>query len=69
MCYDSNGAGWSSFMPHVKGSAYIAYPSGVKPAPTPDGLAVGHVDGSANWVKWSKLNFVTAADKFYYEVR
>jgi prepilin-type N-terminal cleavage/methylation domain-containing protein len=68
-CFDSRPASWSSWMPHVRGSALVLYPPGVNPVPSPDGLAVGHVDGSANWVKWLKLVPLKQADTIYYERR
>ena len=69
LCYDSNGAGWSSFMPHVHGSAFVEYPSGTPVSPPADGLAVGHLDGSASWVNWAKLRPLQQADVLYYEAR
>ena len=38
---------WGSFMPHVRGSSSVNYPTGVEPLPPLDGLAVGRLDGSA----------------------
>ena len=60
---------WGSFMPHVKGSASVMYPTGVKPLPAPDGLAVGRMDGSATWVKWLRLASFTNYDIMRYEPR
>ena len=39
----------------MRGSALVLYDPGVKPVPSPDGLAVARMDGSAAWVKWSRL--------------
>jgi len=50
-CFDSRPYSWSSWMPHVRGSALVLYPPQVNPVPSPDGLAVARVDGSASWVK------------------
>ena len=69
--YDGTPSGtWGSYMPHIKGSAFSSFGTGVKPTPA-DGLAVSHLDGSANWVTWSKLVPVTAPgdDIYYYETR
>ena len=60
---------WGSFMPHVKGSSSVIYPTGVKPLPAPDGLAVGRMDGSATWVKWIRLSSFTNYDIMRYEPR
>jgi len=60
---------WGSFMPHVRGSASVIYPTGVKPLPPPEGLAVGRVDGSAAWVKWIRLSSFTNYDIMRYERR
>jgi prepilin-type N-terminal cleavage/methylation domain-containing protein len=60
---------WESFMPHVGGSASVVYPTGVKPVPPPEGLAVGRLDGSAAWVKWSRLASFTNYDIMRYEPR
>jgi prepilin-type N-terminal cleavage/methylation domain-containing protein len=69
-CWDGTpSGGWGSFMPHVKGSAAVMYPAGVKPSPPPEGLAVGRVDGSATWVKWLKLATFTDYDIMRYEPR
>jgi prepilin-type N-terminal cleavage/methylation domain-containing protein len=69
LCYDSNGAGWPSYMPHVKGSAFVSYPNGVTISQPADGLAVGHLDGSVKFVKWAKLQSLQQADLLYYEPR
>ena len=69
MCYDSRPNPWQSWMPHVGGSRLVLYPAGQAPVPAPDGLAVGRVDGSASWVKWSRLASLQQADKIYYEQR
>jgi len=69
LCYDSNGAPWNSLMPHVKGSAFVQYASDARPAPPADGLAVGRLDGSANWVPWAQLQPLQQADIVYYESR
>jgi prepilin-type N-terminal cleavage/methylation domain-containing protein len=69
MCYDSAGAYWASWMPHVRGSALVIYPSGTPCQPAPDGLAVGHVDGSVKWVKWAQLSPLKQNDIIYYEAR
>jgi len=60
---------WGSFMPHVRCSASVIYPSGVKPLPAPEGLAVGRMDGSAAWVKWGRLASITNYDIMRYEAR
>ena len=60
---------WESFMPHVRGSASVKYPIGVKPVPAPEGLAVGRLDSSANWVKWERLASFTNYDIMRYEPR
>ena len=60
---------WESFMPHVRGSASVMYPTGVRPSPAPDGLAVGRMDGSAAWVKWARLASFTNYDIMRYESR
>ncbi len=60
---------WGSFMPHVKGSASVMYATGIKPLPPPEGLAVGRLDTSANWVKWSRLASFTNYDIMRYEPR
>ena len=69
MCYDSRPQGWSSWMPHVGGMKLVTYPAGAAPQPPPDGLAVAHVDGSANWVKWARLLPLKQANTIYYERR
>ena len=61
--------GWGSFMPHVKGSASVMYPVGVKPNPPPEGLAAGRLDGSSAWVKWDRLSSFTNYDIMRYESR
>ena len=68
-CFDSRPAGWASWMPHVRGSALVLYPAQANPVPSPDGLAVARVDGSATWVKWTKLVPLRQADTIYYERR
>jgi hypothetical protein len=60
---------WGSFMPHVRESASVNYPTGVKPVPTPVGLAVGRMDGSSNWVKWIELAVYANYDIMRYEGR
>ena len=60
---------WGSFMPHVRGSASVIYPTGAKPLPPPEGLAVGRMDGSAAWVKWGRLSSFTNYDIMRYEGR
>jgi prepilin-type N-terminal cleavage/methylation domain-containing protein len=68
--YDGTPSGsWGSFMPHVKGSASVYYPTGVKPVPPPDGLAIGRMDGSATWIKWVRLASFTNYDIMRYEPR
>jgi len=71
MCYRTVGGSWPTLMPHVKGAAFKEYPVGTTTAKIqfPDGLAVGHVDGSARWVKFAQLTGFTSADTFYYEPR
>jgi len=72
MCYQAAaGKTWGSFLPHVRGSAFSVVPAGETPTAWPDGLAVGHLDGSANWVKWQKLSFppLVSADTYWYEPR
>ena len=70
MHWDGTPSGsWGSFMPHVRGSASVVYPTGVKPVPPPDGLAVGRMDASAAWVKWIKLSSFTNYDIIRYEPR
>lgn len=61
--------GWGSFMPHVRGSASVNYPLGVKPVPPPDGLAVARLDASATWVTWIKLASFTNYDIMRFEPR
>ncbi|MCX6896781.1 MAG: type II secretion system protein [Verrucomicrobia bacterium] len=71
LCFDSRPSAWNSWMPHVRGTALVQYSSGVNPVPSPDGLAVAHIDGSADWVKWGKLlpiNF-PGGNTFYYQRR
>ena len=68
-CFDSRPYAWDSWMPHVRGSALVLYDPGVKPFPLPDGLAVGRIDGSATWVKWTKLVPIKQVDTIYYERR
>jgi prepilin-type N-terminal cleavage/methylation domain-containing protein len=68
-CFDSRPYSWSSWMPHVGGSALVLYPPQAKPVPPPDGLAVARMDGSAIWVKWPKLAAIRQADTIYYERR
>ena len=68
-CFDSRPADWDSWMPHVRGSALVLYAPGVNPVPSPDGLAVARVDGSASWVKWMKLVALRQVDVIYYERR
>jgi prepilin-type N-terminal cleavage/methylation domain-containing protein len=60
---------WGSFMPHVKGSASVMYPAGVKPNPPPEGLAVARLDGSSVWVTWNRLSSFTNCDIMRYERR
>jgi prepilin-type N-terminal cleavage/methylation domain-containing protein len=68
-CFDSRPNSWSSWMPHVRGSALVLYPANANPVPTPDGLAVARMDGSAAWVKWARLAPIRQADTIYYERR
>ncbi len=68
-CFDSRPYGWDSWMPHVRGSALVLYPPQANPVPSPDGLAVARMDGSATWVKWLKLAPIRQADTLYYERR
>jgi hypothetical protein len=68
-CFDSRPYAWSSWMPHVRGSALVLYPLQINPVPTADGLAVARMDGSAAWVKWSRLVPIRQADTIYYERR
>lgn len=68
-CFDSRPYAWSSWMPHVRGSALVLYNPGVNPVPSPDGLAVARMDGSAAWVKWKRLVPIRQADTIYYERR
>ncbi len=68
-CFDSRPADWDSWMPHMRDSALVLYLPGVNPVPSPDGLAVGRVDGSASWVKWMKLVALRQVDVIYYEQR
>ena len=68
-CFDSRPAGWASWMPHVRGSALVLYDAQVNPVPSPDGLAVARMDGSATWVRWNKLASIRQADTIYYERR
>ena len=68
-CFDSRPYSWASWMPHVRGSALVLYPPQAKPEPTPDGLAVARMDGSATWVKWQKLAAIRQVDTIYYERR
>ena len=69
IAYDSRPQSWSSWMPHVGGMKLVLYPGGTVPQPAPDGLAVAHVDGSANWVKWAKLEPLKQANTIFYERR
>jgi len=61
---------YGSFMPHVKGGAAKAY-STTSTGPVADGLAVGRMDASANWVKWQKLAQINNGgwQWVYYEPR
>jgi prepilin-type N-terminal cleavage/methylation domain-containing protein len=68
-CFDSRPDPWASWMPHVRGSALVLYDAQVNPVPSPDGLAVARMDGSATWVKWLKLVPVRQVDTIYYERR
>ena len=70
-CFDSRPNDWQSWMPHVRGSALVLYPARANPVPSPEGLAVARVDGSASWVKWKKLVPIRQgqADTIYYERR
>jgi prepilin-type N-terminal cleavage/methylation domain-containing protein len=68
-CFDSRPYSWSSWMPHVRGSALVLYDPGVNPVPSPDGLAVARMDCSAAWVKWIRLVPIRQADTIYYERR
>ena len=68
-CFDSRPYDWASWMPHVRGSALVLYPAQVNPVPSPEGLAVARVDGSASWVNWMKLVPLRQADTIYYERR
>ena len=70
-CYDSRPNQWVSWMPHVHGTAMVLYPAFANPIPPADGLAVGHVDGSAHWVKWANLVPITlpGIDTYFYEPR
>jgi hypothetical protein len=52
-----------------RGSSSVNYPTGIKPLPPPDGLAVGRLDGSAKWVKWASLASYTNYDIMRYEPR
>ena len=47
--------GWRSFMRHVKGSASVVYPLGVKPNPSPEGLAVGRLGSLETAVRFRQL--------------
>jgi prepilin-type N-terminal cleavage/methylation domain-containing protein len=68
-CFDSRPNDWQSWMPHVRGSALVLYPARANPVPSPDGLAVARMDGSATWVQWKKLVPIRqgVADTIYYE--
>lgn len=69
---DESFGAWPSTFPHVRGSALKTYPTGTSPRSMqfPDGLAIGRVDGSANWDKWNKLTLLTYGyDAFGYEAR
>ena len=68
-CFDSRPAPWSSWMPHVRGSALVLYDAGANPVPSPDGLAVARMDGSATLVKWGRLVPIKQVDTIYYEKR
>jgi hypothetical protein len=68
-CFDSRPEHWDSWMPHVRGSALVLYAAEAAPLPSPDGLAVARVDGSATWVRWKKLVPLRQADVIYYEPR
>jgi len=68
-CFDSRPDPWASWMPHVRGSALVLYDALVNPVPSPDGLAVARMDGSATWVKWAKLTPIRQVDTIYYERR
>ena len=67
-CYafDSRGQPWGSFVPHVgTGSRY--YASGRPIVPTPDGLAVSRLDGSASFVPWPFLRLAHNFHGFWFE--
>jgi prepilin-type N-terminal cleavage/methylation domain-containing protein len=69
-CYDGTPSGsWGSFMPHVRGSASVLYPTNVKPLPPPQGLGVGRMDGSSAFVAWIRLASFTNYDIMRYEPR
>ena len=60
---------YGSFMPHVNGAAAKTYPVGTKPPPA-DGLAIGRLDASATWVKWTRLTPMNQGWQIiYYEAR
>ena len=60
---------YGSFMPHMKGGAGVAYPVGTKP-PAADGLAIGRLDASATWIKWTRLTPMNQGWQIiYYEAR
>jgi prepilin-type N-terminal cleavage/methylation domain-containing protein len=69
--WDSTPSGnpWDSFIPHIKGGTARSFPAGTSPTSGPDGLAVLHTDGSANWVKTVRLTALVFYDKDWYEQR
>ncbi len=68
LCYDSQGQAWESVAPHVRTKLRL-YGSGAPLKPAPDGLAVSRMDGSCNFVPWSKLKTVSqgACNLLYYQ--
>lgn len=51
---DDNGQPWPSYAPHVAGGGRV-YPGGTAYWPAPEGMAVGRLDGSAEFVAWPEL--------------
>ncbi len=69
--WDSTPSGnpWDSFLPHLLGGESRDFPAGTRPNAQPDGLAVLHTDGSANWVQKVRLTALVFYDKDWYKQR
>jgi prepilin-type N-terminal cleavage/methylation domain-containing protein len=69
--WDSTPSGnpWDSYLPHIKGGMAKSFPAGSRPNAQPDGLAVLHLDGGANFTKTVRLTALVFYDKDWYEQR